>query len=142
MKKFSVVCCAAACALLPVGVGAVAPAINVGQAQYSLGISGFVPVICRASVDANSVAVTPGTVSLGSLREFCNSPNGYRVIADYSPSMASANLLVDGHLVPLSEGGTTVVSSSSQAAINSYPVDLQLPEGVDGGSISFRIEAQ
>ena len=141
MKKLSVACCAVACALLPVGAGAVAPGISVRQAQYSIGISGFVPVICRASVDANSVAVTPGTVSLGSMREFCNSPNGYRVIADYSPSMAKAKLLVGGHPVQFSKDGSTVVSRSNQAAINAYPIDLQLPQGVSGGAISFRIEA-
>lgn len=119
---------------------AFSPNVGLASSQFTIGISGFVPVICRANVDATSVAPAAGTVQLGSLREFCNSPNGYRVHADYSPSLAQAKLLVDGRPVPLGADGTTVVSRSNRAAIDNHALSLDLPKGVSGGSISFRIE--
>lgn len=119
---------------------AVSPNVGLASGQFTIGISGFVPVICRTSLDASMVAPTAGTVQLGSLREFCNSPNGYRVHADYSPELARARLLVDGRPVPLGRGGTSVVSHSNRAAIDSHSLALDLPQGVSGGSISFRIE--
>lgn len=115
--------------------------VAVGSGQYSIGISGIVPVICRASVDATVVAPSAGEVSLGALKEFCNSPGGYEVYADYSPAFAGASLVVDGTRLPLSPSGTTRVSSSSNAAINSRNLALDLPAGVNGGNISFRIVA-
>ena len=90
---------------------ALAPAVNVGGAQFTIGLIGYVPVICRANVDASAVAPVAGTTSLGMLKEFCNSPTGYRVVAEYSPQLQQAKLIVDGVPVPLhKDGGSTVVS--------------------------------
>jgi hypothetical protein len=119
---------------------AYAPAVSIAASQFTVDIVGFVPVICRATVDATSVSPSAGTVQLGSLKEFCNSPNGYRVHADYSPGLAQAKLLVGGRQVPLRKAGTSVVSASSRAGIEANPISLELPKGVNGGSISFRIE--
>lgn len=119
---------------------AFAPGVGVGSSQFSIGVVGYVPVICRANVEATVVAPTQGTVQLGMLREFCNSPNGYRVHADYSASLAKAKILVDGTPVPLQKDGTTVVTQSSRAAIDSHSLALDLPKDVSTGSISFRIE--
>lgn len=114
--------------------------VALGSSRYTIGISGFVPVICRATVSETSVAPTAGTVQLGSLKEFCNSPRGYLVHADYSASLSSAKLVVDGVAKPLSDDGTVVVSSSDHAAITDRTVALEVPEGVQGGTISFRID--
>ena len=116
------------------------PSVSVGRSQYSIGISGFVPVICRANVEASVIAPHAGTVSLGTLKEFCNSPSGYRVVADYSPALADAKLLVDGEEVLLDQGGSVTVSQSDQAAIINRAVELQLAQDGQTGSLSFRIE--
>jgi hypothetical protein len=115
--------------------------LNIGSGQYTIGIVGYVPVICRATVDATSVPTTPGQVSLGGLNEFCNSPNGYSVYADYSANLAKASLIVDGQKVPLSAGGSTRVTKSNRAAIDAHTLALDLPKGVAADSISFRIVA-
>ena len=120
--------------------GAFAPSVDVGGAQFSIGIVGYVPVICRANVDASAVAPVAGTTSLGLLKEFCNSPSGYRVVADYSPQLASARLIVDGVPVALAAEGSTVVSQSDSAAIADHTLALELPQDGQTGSISFRIE--
>jgi len=116
------------------------PSVSVGGSKYTIAISGFVPVICRANVEASVIAPHAGTVSLGTLREFCNSPAGYRVVADYSPSLANAKLLVDGQEVALDEAGSVTVSQSDQAAIINRAVELQLAQDGQTGSLSFRIE--
>ena len=139
-NRFSVLVAAAALAATLPAQGST-PGVAVGSGQYSIGISGIVPVICRASVDATIISPSVGEVSLGALNEFCNSPGGYEVYADYSPAFAGASLVVDGARVPLSQSGTTRVSGSSNAAINARSLALDLPEGVSGGNISFRIVA-
>ncbi len=116
------------------------PSVSVGGSKYTIGISGFVPVICRANVDASVIAPNAGTVSLGTLKEFCNSPSGYRVMADYSPALADAKLLVDGREVALDQSGSVTVSQSDQAAVISRAVELQLAQDGQTGALSFRIE--
>ena len=119
----------------------VAPGLPVDGASTTIGIHGYVPVICHARVSADSAPVEAGTASLGQLREFCNNPRGYRVLADYSPSLAHAKILVDGVPVPLQKDGTTVISRSNRAAMDTRNLALELPKRVEGGgSISFRIE--
>jgi hypothetical protein len=117
-----------------------APSVDVGGTQFTIGIVGYVPVICRANVDASAIAPVAGTTSLGLLKEFCNSPSGYRVVADYSPTLAQARLIVDGIPVQLAAEGTTVVSQSDSAAIADHTLALELPQDGQTGTISFRIE--
>ena len=140
MKLFKPVVAVAALCVSALPAGAFAPSVDVGGAQFSIGIVGYVPVICRANVDASAVAPVAGTTSLGLLKEFCNSPSGYRVVADYSPQLASARLIVDGVPVALSAEGSTVVSQSDSAAIADHTLALELPQDGQTGTISFRIE--
>lgn len=122
-----------------VNASAVNPALDVGSSRYVLGITGFVPVICRASVDVTSVPVTAGEVSLGTLNEFCNNANGYAIYADHSAALAGGSIIVAGQKVPLSETGSTRIRMSDRAAIQSNGVSLEVPEGVSSAQIAFRI---
>ena len=140
MKFIKPVLALAALCASALPAGAFAPAVEVGGAQFSIGIVGYVPVICRAHVDASAVAPVSGTTSLGMLKEFCNSPSGYRVIADYSPQLATAKLVVDGVPVALSAEGSTVVSQSDSPKIADHSLALELPQDDQTGTISFRIE--
>lgn len=115
------------------------PALSVEAGRYVLGITGFVPVVCRASVDATSVPAAAGEVSLGTLSEFCNSPNGYDIYADHSAALAGGSIVVAGQRVQLSETGSTRIRMSDRAAIQSNGVSLEVPEGVTSGQIAFRI---
>lgn len=116
------------------------PSVSVGGSKYTIGVSGFVPVICRANVEASLIAPNAGTVSLGTLKEFCNSPSGYRVVADYSSALAGSSLVVDGREIALDQGGSVTVSQSDQAAMIDRAVELQLAQDGQTGSLSFRIE--
>lgn len=136
---------------LPIALGALAvvaaapalgvtPGIGLGNGDTRIAITGFVPVICHARVTAEAVPAAPGVASLGELREFCNSPRGYRVHADYSASLVHARLIVDGKPVPLKPGGSVVVSRSNRAQIDSHDVALDLRGKAASGTLSFRIE--
>lgn len=130
-------------ALAVAGLAGTAGAASTGlgvQGQMTVGITGFVPVICRAAVDVGSVSTTPGTKPLGVMKEFCNAPGGYRVVANYSPGLADAKIIVDGKPIALDASGSTVVSRSNRAGINERQLELELADSTAGGNISFRIE--
>ncbi len=119
---------------------AVAPGVDINAGQFSISVSGFVPVVCRASVGASVVPSAGNTVNLGGLNEFCNSPNGYEVYADYAADLADAALLVDGQKINLSRQGSTRVSKSNTAAIANRTLELDLSKVQNAnGAISFRI---
>lgn len=122
---------------------AVAPGVDVNSGQYSIGIRGFVPTICRASVGASMAPVSGANINLGGLNEFCNSPNGYEVFADYSPALANASMIVDGQKINLSKDGSTRISHSNRAAIANRSIELDLSKTNNApGAISFRIVAK
>ena len=126
-------------AALLAAVSAAAPGVAADIASHTVVIEGVVPVVCRASVDVAVVPAAEGELKLGRLTEFCNNGSGYRVYADYSPELAKATLLVDGAEVELDDGGSTLISSSDAARIASRDVALSVPDGVAGGTLSFRI---
>jgi hypothetical protein len=118
---------------------------------YTMTINGYVPVICHAETNIAAIPTQSGPtqsgptqsgeVSLGALKEYCNNPNGYEVYADYSPVLAKASLSVDGRKVVLDASGTTRIDKSNRAAIVTRTLSLVLPQGVQPGTIAFRIVA-
>lgn len=116
------------------------PGVDAGSGDVQIGITGYVPVICRTSVEGGQFDVRDGRVSLGSMQEFCNNPRGYAVIADFSANLADGALVVGGRRVPLDASGSVEIVKSNRAAITSRPIELELPEDTQSGSISFRIQ--
>lgn len=119
---------------------AVGQGVTVDRADTAIRITGFVPVICHARLSNDVVAMSDGVQDLGQLREFCNSPRGYSVHADFSDSLGTARLLVDGKPVELGEDNSAVVATSDHAAITSRSIQLDLGEDAAPGSVSFRIQ--
>ncbi|WP_156389441.1 hypothetical protein [Brevundimonas sp. Root1423] len=109
--------------------------------EYTLAIRGYVPVICRASVEANNVVPVRGQASLGRLREFCNSPNGYEVWLDHTPGLAGAAMVVDGERVEFSPGSATLLSKSTHAAVASRNLAMEMPRDGMAGHMSIRVVA-
>lgn len=116
------------------------PAMPVSD-SFTLGIRGFVPVICRADVQASQITPASGVNAIGVMKEFCNSPSGYQVWADHSASLSDAALLVDGRRVELSDTGSTLISESPHAAMTSRDLAIDLPDSDRMGSLSLRIVA-
>lgn len=141
MLKKKLIAVAAFATLFAGAASATAPSAMPQQASYTINIQGFVPVICRASVASTQAPVQSGQTSLGQLSEFCNSPNGYQVWVDYSPSLANASIIIDGRTVQLDASGSALIDSSTTAAIATK--DLALNQTGDGaqGNISIRVVA-
>ena len=129
-SKLKLICCATL-------AGCTASAA--AAADYSIGIVGEVPLVCRATVDASLATPADGVAGLGQLREFCNSANGYRVFVRHSAELAGATLFVDGRAVPLSAEGSTLISESATAARASRTLVLEAPFGAQNGSLVFTI---
>lgn len=140
MKNFLIGGAVAVAALLMAAAPAAAADTGNGANSYRLDVVGTVPVICRVKVDNEVIAPTAGTVSLGTLHEFCNNSGGYRVVADYSPALVNARLKVDGAVIVLGQSGSAVVSQSDQPGIVNRAVEIELADASQVGSVSFRIE--
>lgn len=107
-----------------------APALGSGggleqRSSYALRIEGYVPVICRVSVDTAAAPALDGVVDLGRMTEFCNSARGYQVWVDHAPGLEGAALRLDGRRVALSPTGSTLVSNSGTAAFRSHRLGLE-----------------
>lgn len=122
-----------------------APAANSAEAYridggYTFKIEGFVPVVCRATVDSSHVTPGSGSLQLGTMSEFCNNASGYEVWAEHSDSLAGSTLVVDGREISLSKSGETLVSHSRSAAVATRRLALNLAEGATTGSLSIRVK--
>lgn len=122
---------------------AVAPTAFADTTQdgYRLTVSGYVPVVCRANLDTMVAPSGGNQVDLGTLHEFCNSANGYKVTVDHSPELAGATLMIDGNAVRLSDAGSTVISGASQPGIAAHKVSLVTENGQANGTLSIRVTA-
>lgn len=100
--------------LIATATGAYASANT--QADYQIGISGFVPLNCHADVTGTPAKPSSGLVDLGTLRKSCNNSAGYQVWVDSAPGISNAAFYIDGRRVALSSTGSTMISSSSTAA--------------------------
>ncbi|MGA0602862.1 hypothetical protein ACO2Q3_19290 [Caulobacter sp. KR2-114] len=140
MLKKKLIAVAAMATLFAGAASASAPSVLPQQSSFTIGIQGFVPVICRASVNATQVASQTGQTPLGQLSEFCNSPNGYQVWVDYSPTLANSSIIIDGRTVQLDSSGSALIDSSTTAAITSKDLALNQADGAQG-NISIRVVA-
>lgn len=117
-----------------------APGVQAGDgarsASTSIGIRGFVPIICRVQMNIGfGVAGEDGVVPLGQANEFCNSGSGYRVTMTHPANLQNAAVIVDGLRVPLSPSGATVVSDVHHAAIRN--VQLAIDPGDNPEQLQF-----
>jgi hypothetical protein len=110
------------------------------EATFTLGISGTVPVVCRAELGTALATVADGRAPLGRLEEYCNDANGYEVYAEASPGLEGASLVIDGVATPLAAGAPTLIVRSATAGTASRAVELRLPDGsVGAGALSLRV---
>ena len=116
-----------------------APGAVSGKSSFTLEIRGFVPVICRVSVDTTWVAPSEDVIALGQMNEFCNDPSGYSVFVDHAPNLDGAALIVDGERVALSATGTTLIRRSETAARRSSELQLDMGGEEDLTTLSLRV---
>ena len=110
-----------------------------GEAHYTVSITGWVPVICRATLNQTLFIEDEDIVDLGQLDEFCNASQGYQVWIDSTPGV-SGTLYVDGQEISLSTTGTTLISTSPTAAKRSRHLALSVGDS-PLASLSIRVVA-
>lgn len=110
------------------------------SSQFRLDVSGQVAVVCRVSIDTAVIPDVAGRVSLGTMKEFCNNPSGYRVVVDHPAIAGPAMLIVDGREIALNSGAAVVISQSAGAAVAARKVELEVAQGGQSGTLAFRIE--
>jgi hypothetical protein len=114
--------------------------VAVSSGTYQISVRGFVPVICRVSLDQQSALAGGKVTDLGVMHEFCNNANGYIVYVDSSPGLSGGIISVDGRKIALAASGSTAIAQSDRAARKSRKISLdlsQLPN--QNGSLWFRI---
>lgn len=129
---------AAAAVISLLAANAATAAAPSGVTSYTLQISGYVPVICRAQLPETATPAQSGQVSLGQLNEFCNNGSGFQVWVDYSPSLAGDTLDVDGKQIQLDGSGSVQIDAASGPAVASKAVILDAQNG-SSGSLSLRV---
>ena len=85
------------------------------QGSVGLNLRAQVPVTCSVRFSAASASVeTPQGIGLGSFREYCNSPRGYKVVVSYAPgTLLGAELVAGSDRVVLDGSGRAVLSQAS-----------------------------
>jgi hypothetical protein len=109
------------------------------QSTYTLQISGYVPVICRAQLNTDVAPSAAGEISLGQMSEFCNNSSGYQVWIDYSPDLAGDTLMVDGQEVVLDNTGSVQIDSSAGPNVSTKELTLEVPQDGISGNLSIRV---
>jgi len=103
---------------LAAAISALAPGFALAKdASRTISIQGHVPVVCRATYDAQVGQFENGVVNLGQVREFCNSARGYKVVIEHTGSGDVGSIIVDGREIELSASGSTTIATVGGPAI-------------------------
>lgn len=98
-------------ALIP--VFAVGLTGTVADARDNLGytLSLSVPVVCTLKYKPGFADNNGGRIQLGELQEFCNAPNGYQLVVNYTPGALRGAVIMAGE-------ERVVLDGSGQATLN------------------------
>ena len=69
---------------------------NNNSFQRSINLRAFVPIVCRTTFMANPSSTQEGYTDLGTVREFCNSALGYRVVIEIVGETENAGTIYFG----------------------------------------------
>jgi hypothetical protein len=118
------------------------PAQAAAGATGGFNISLVVPAICDLSMP-DFVAVEDGHVVTGEVQEFCNSSNGFQVIASHRPLTSNEVVEVDfdGESATLSEGGVSSIALRSGARFGPVPFRIDATHLEGSLAVSFSLIA-
>lgn len=117
---------------------------SAGPETMTFRITGRVPTLCRIHLSsAFSAPDASGVADLGTAEEFCNAPNGYRVIVNHQSGLQGAAIIRRGVRIPLSPTGQTVIVDAMHPALERLSMALDVGDQPERMSaISIRIEAK
>jgi len=131
-------------AVMPAALAAaIMSATPAGAASTTIRLAAFVPVYCNVELLPAVGAAGDGLINLGTSRELCNAPHGYRIILEHPANLDGAAIISDANRIPLSESGETVLWNSDQPGLELR--QLALDVGKDPAAINrlgLRIEVK
>jgi hypothetical protein len=119
-------------------------AAPIGASSTTINLTAHVPYYCNVDlVPAPSAAGADGLINLGTSRELCNSPRGYRIILEHPADMVDAAIISDANRIPLSPSGETIIWNSDQPGFELRQLALDLgPKSGAIKSLGLRIEVK
>lgn len=118
------------------------PAQAASGAQGGFSISLEVPVICDLSLP-DFVVVDGEHGVTGEVQEFCNSSNGFQVIASHRPLNRDEIVEVDfgGEFARLNQGGVSAIAFRSGARFGAVPFSIDAAHLEGSLAVSFSLIA-
>lgn len=118
------------------------PAQAAEGASGGFNISLEVPAVCDLSVP-DFVVLEDQQVVTGEVQEFCNSSNGFQIIASHRPLDPQEIVEVDfgGEFATLSEGGVSSIAFRSGARFGYVPFRIDAANLESGLAVSFSLIA-
>jgi hypothetical protein len=120
-----------------VGLPAIAHA-----ASGSIGLRAIAPVVCNVEVIGAPVLQSATEASLGTVRELCNAPRGYRIEVVYQPgTLVGATVRLGNDVVRLDGAGRAVITDAMSANMQTRALSISSDAtGLDVGSLELRID--
>ena len=118
------------------------PALAADSAAGGFNVSLEVPAVCDLSMP-DVVVLEDGHAVTGQVQEFCNSANGFQVIASHRPLNPAEVVEVDfdGDSARLSEGGVSSIAFRSGARFGYVPFRIEAANLESGLAVSFSLIA-
>jgi hypothetical protein len=118
------------------------PAQAAGDATGGFNISLEVPAVCDLSLP-DFVVIEDQHAVTGEVQEFCNSSNGFQVIASHRPLNPDEVVEVDfdGELAQLDQGGVSSIAFRSGARFGYVPFRIDATHLESGLAVSFSLIA-
>jgi hypothetical protein len=105
--------------------------------RASADIRAVVPLVCTADLSQDQLSA--GATRVGQLREFCNSSQGYLVLASASGDVSGAVLIVDGVPHQLEPGREFEIARESSARRLNRQLEFQPARPDQTGQVSVRV---
>lgn len=133
----SILTVALACAIMT----SAAPAGAIGNGTANLRVHATVRTICLLDFATDTVTPDAGQINLGTVTQLCNNRDGYRVVLQHPVGMTGANFILDGRVIPLSQGSETTLLDSDHPAFRLSEAQLELGSSDNQlDRLTFRIE--
>lgn len=103
--------------VVALSVGMVSATAQAASFGYNLRL--VVPVNCSVNQELTGLGASSGSsYSLGTFREYCNAPRGYRLVLSYAPgSLRGATIIAGNEQVLLDGSGNAILSQTTGPTI-------------------------
>lgn len=131
------------CFATMLGFAAICTAAD-AQDTFGVRLELSVPVMCKLTYRPAVSTDGGGRVELGELREYCNAPQGYQVILNYTPGALKGAVLLAGEERIVLDGSGQAVLATMHGPRNRSRTLAAIPSGrgFDADSLDFQIVAR